>query len=72
MKRKKTSVAKREDNPQYKESFNFRVEPDEIEKTGLKVCFRGEKNIFFSFCGKNYVCFPTGDLHAAPAHHGER
>jgi len=37
VKRKKTSVVKRDDCPQYKESFNFRLEEADFDKAGLKV-----------------------------------
>ena len=36
-KRKKTSVAKKDDTPQYQESFNFRTEPEELDQTSLRV-----------------------------------
>ncbi len=37
VKRKKTSVVKKDDSPQYKEAFNFRLEPDDAEKAGIRV-----------------------------------
>ena len=37
MKRKKTSIIKKDDNPQYQESFNFRIEEDEFDQSGLRV-----------------------------------
>ena len=37
LKRKKTSIVKKDDSPQFQESFNFRVEEDEFEQAGLRV-----------------------------------
>ena len=30
-------MSKKDDCPQYKESFNFRLEPDEWERAGVKI-----------------------------------
>ena len=37
MKRKKTAIVKKDASPQYQESFNFRIEEEELEQSGLRV-----------------------------------
>ena len=37
LKRKKTSIVRKDDTPQYKESFNFRLDEEELEHAGLRI-----------------------------------